>query len=90
MNRNESNTELDIAAREWAAHFARLGVTHLDEYGRDNGVLYVAPSGNRIRIWAWTFDAHGDEDRGVGARALYEDERQEPLGRTGEAWAYIR
>ncbi len=88
MNQNESNSELDITARQWAAHFQRLGVHHLDEYGRDKGVLYIASSGNRIRIWAWSFEAHRDEYRGVGVRALYEDEDEtHPVG---EAWAYIR
>lgn len=88
MNQNESNNELDVAARQWAAHFQRLGVHHLDAYGRNHGVLYVAPTGNRIRIWAWSFEAHGDESRGVGVRALYEDEDE--THPWGEAWAYIR
>lgn len=80
MNPNESNSELDIAARQWASHFSRLGMLHLDEYGRDNGVLYVAASGNRIRIWAWSFDAHRDEPRGVAVRALYEDDETAVAG----------
>ena len=87
MNPNESNNELDVAARLWAAHFSRLGILHLDEYGRDKGVLYVAPSGNRIRIWAWSFEAHRDEARGVSVRAIYEDEDEtHPVG---QHWAYL-
>lgn len=80
MNQNESNNELDVAARHWAAHFQRLGVKHIDEYGGGQGLTYIDASGYRYRVWAWSFDAHRNDPPGVAVRVLNDDDETAVAG----------
>lgn len=89
MNHNENVNELDNIARQWAAHFARLGIRHIDEAGlsrEDNGLAYTAASGRRIRVWAWSY-TDMDSTEGVAVRILDDADDSAPVG---EAWATIR